>query len=131
MKQIATTIEQSERLLKLRIKPETADMRYDIISESQIDGVAKVGYKKDVTTDCIPAWSLTALLDLIPIEIQTKTNYFTMQIDRERNGLYRISYEPFLIRNLYLISFVSTELIDAAVEMVEWLLENKYINNIK
>lgn len=133
MKLIATTVEQSERLLKLGVKPKIADMYYLFIGDVETgkrhyDLLSLDDYlRKRMSSDDIPAWSLTALLDLMPIEIQTKTNFFTLKIDRERNGLYNISYEPFLIRDLYLISFASKELIDAAVEMIEWLIINKHL----
>ena len=63
--QICTTREQSERLLSLGIKKETADMLYKYIPQWD-DYVVVVhdwiNYAPE--TGCIPAWSLCRLLEL-------------------------------------------------------------------
>lgn len=68
--QICTTREQSERLLVLGLKKETADMFYSAIH----NGNKVVGYRVaqgynykhfEVFADDIPAWSLGRLLELI------------------------------------------------------------------
>ncbi|MBO7221231.1 MAG: hypothetical protein J6V21_08660 [Alistipes sp.] len=66
--QICTTKEQSERLLALGIKAETADMLY-----MQIDGywvcVISQGDEEYIPyEDHLPAWSLHRLLCLLPTE---------------------------------------------------------------
>ena len=61
--QICTTREQSERLLELGLKKETADMRWERISE-------KYAYypstKTPYVSSDIPAWSLHRLLSMLP-----------------------------------------------------------------
>ena len=58
--QICTTKEQSERLLALGLKKETADMWYPHFSKTYpIPLVDEV-----LTTDDIPAWSLNRLIEL-------------------------------------------------------------------
>jgi hypothetical protein len=68
MAQIATTFEQSEQLVSLGVPKETADMHYTISEWSRFKRlhIGKGGSKD------IPAWSLKALLDLLPREIEYK-----------------------------------------------------------
>lgn len=68
--QVCTTKEQSERLLKLGLKPETADMYYHEGSE---DGAGNIEFHRNIRTECnnilfpdyIPAWSLHRLLCML------------------------------------------------------------------
>lgn len=67
--QLCTTKEQSQRLLELGLKPETADMYYHEGSE---DGVGNIEYHKNIRRereilypDYIPAWSLHRLLCML------------------------------------------------------------------
>ena len=60
--QICTAREQSERLLALGLKPETADMSYTAIVVNH-----KVDYRLDCSTPKsidIPAWSLHRLIEM-------------------------------------------------------------------
>ena len=80
MAQIATTIEQSKKLIKLGINVNTADMTYNAIVVSGEDKMLINGWKLKVGLDSeikdndfsyrngytIPAWSLSALLDILP-----------------------------------------------------------------
>ena len=68
--QICTTIEQSQRLLDMGLKPETADMYYNEGSE---DGAGNTEYHLNIRTerdnilfpDYIPAWSLHRLMCML------------------------------------------------------------------
>lgn len=70
--QVCTTKEQSQRLLDLGLKPETADMYYHEGSE---DGAGNIEYHCNIRTECnnilfpdyIPAWSLHRLLLLCDV----------------------------------------------------------------
>lgn len=55
--QVCTTREQSERLLAMGIKPETADMVRQAIGATEY----KVWHKSKVEDDFFPAWSLHRL----------------------------------------------------------------------
>ena len=73
--QICTTREQSERLLALGLKKETADMvlcePFDYEKRKYSDGNVKIVLEEgeDFCKDDIPAWSLHRLLSLLPKEI--------------------------------------------------------------
>ena len=69
---ICTTKEQSQRLLELGLKPETADMYYH---EGSMDGAGNIEYHLNIRTEhnnilfpgYIPAWSLHRLLLLCDV----------------------------------------------------------------
>ena len=139
MNKICTDIEQSKKLLELGIDITTADMywwysgkRYYI--EAMDDG------DFDETEGHIPAWSLSALMNLLPSEFTEKGEYSetTYRIDIRKYALtddvdiYQIAYGNY---HWYedgsrswkdmINSGEKEELIDAAFQMVVWLLENK------
>lgn len=62
--QICTSYEQSERLLALGIKRETADMV--ILEHPRKEGRYFYIAKEDANWDGFPAWSLHRLIELLP-----------------------------------------------------------------
>ena len=63
--QICTTIEQSERLLKLGIKKETADMHINLICGMRVNVAIAYSELCKVHKEYIkPAWSLHRLIEL-------------------------------------------------------------------
>ena len=94
--QICTTREQSERLLSLGLKKETADMSHTAIVVNH-----KVQYRLDCSTAKsidIPAWSLHRLIELIH-----QPEHFSLWIGVE-------------IANDY----------DYATDCIEWLIKEGY-----
>ena len=68
--QICTTKEQSEMLLALGLKKETADMEIEIFKgDNTISGYVSKGYWENEISDAlielIPAWSFSRLLELL------------------------------------------------------------------
>ena len=66
--QVGTSIEQSQRLLELGLKPETADMYY---TEGSMDAEGNIEYHLNIKrywislpTNYIPAWSLHRLIEI-------------------------------------------------------------------
>ena len=59
--QICTTREQSERLLALGLKKETADMCWIPLN----DGRCVLGVSTEIRLDTIPAWSLHRLIEMV------------------------------------------------------------------
>ena len=63
MNKICTSIEQSLKIIELGIDVNTADMFYTIIDQGLY---LEVKQGIEPSKDDIPAWSLTALLDVLP-----------------------------------------------------------------
>ena len=71
MNKICTTIEQSQKLIELGIDVNTADMMWDDWRLIDEGWKLSVGYyheiKKDYGRKCYPAWSLSALIEILPL----------------------------------------------------------------
>lgn len=106
MNKICTSIKQSKKLIELGVDIDTADMYWDYDIQKHEDYPMVMDEQFDDT--CIPAWSLTALLKLIP----------------PGNILLRDA----LSEKYKCINTVDSNLydnpVDAAFEMVCWLKEN-------
>lgn len=128
MAKIITTIEQSKTLIKLGLDKNTADMvtvhqePYETSTE-KFDGVHKVvftPYKtynnewrhKHKHTPYFPTWSLSVLLELMPPIDNLKP-----MIDLEGNSIYYSGHNAPCTEG--------STLMDAAFEMICWLLKNK------
>ena len=79
--QICTTREQSERLLALGLKKETADMAHQSVGATQFN----VWYKAEIEDKFYPAWSLNRLLLLIPREASIDGFTFPLRYDALRH----------------------------------------------
>ena len=112
MIKICTSIEQSKKLLSLGLDPSTADMHYEDCTETfkLHASPSEYGYEYN-----IPAWSLAALLELMPLY-----NGRTPRLAWCK-GLYNcFYYQGYSIGN-------PNSLVDAAFEMVCWLIEQGHI----
>ena len=130
--QIATTKDQSARLLRCGVSADTADMIYQTpITASQKatrEDILLVR-KADKTlfdTD-IPAWSLSALLGLLPFKIHNgKYEYWLdiapMDYGRQWSIGYYCMEKPRVIKGLT----HTDSLIECAVQEIEWLTANGY-----
>lgn len=116
MAQIATTIEQSKKLIELGLSADTADMYYPLpCDESDLPQVGVCGF------GCTPAWSLSALIELMPIKIRNSKQF---TIYKGESG-YSLTY--FFHDEDYPIIKDGVTILDTAFEMVCYLLENKLI----
>ena len=123
MSKICTDLEQSYKLISLGLNKNTADMHYfsDGYNPTKLD----VGYSAEnakfyrgTKNKYTPAWSLTTLLELMP-EIG-----FANKPILDLNGI-EINYSG--------VHFTkgNKQPVDAAFEMVCWLLENGYIKKVE
>lgn len=127
--QIATTQEQSARLLKCGVLAETADMCYNsgALSLMDYDSAVHERDSRRETYEVTPAWSLSRLLTLLPYKIPCGDFEFWLDvapIDYGKQwsmGYYCIE-KPRTIKGL-----THTEsLIECAVQEIEWLSANGY-----
>lgn len=109
MKKICTDINQSKKLIELGIDISTADMlwTYDFMV-NDINGLNVISEQLKPEENDIPAWSLTALMGLIPPG--------NILLRDALNGKYKC------------INTVDSDYydnpVDAAFEMVVWLKQN-------
>lgn len=113
---IATTIEQSKRLLELGLDPNTGDMNWFGNEEIGVEYTLELlpYEKRSMYHHCLPAWSLSALLEVMP----KGTELVKMQ-----NDAHELYYEV----DYMFTGYEDSDSITAAYEMVCWLLENGYI----
>lgn len=119
--QICTTEEQSERLLALGLKRETADMGI-VKSTNEI----YVGCPTDYSFENglhIPAWSLHRLIEMMPQWIHTISGSFKSTIDQGKLVCYRkISDE------VQTFVFGHTSLYDSIIDIIEKLIKEDHFN---
>ena len=135
---ICTDIDQSKKLIKLEVDINNVDMTYVSMKDYGENtyhltvGKTDVDWAKDelgnlnwndVYEKYIPAWSLSALLGLMPTD-DKKDEYYV--VAESHSDYHTVSY-----RNCWdgcIHSEYSEEsLLDAAFEMVVWLKENNKI----
>lgn len=130
--QFATTQDQSSRLLQCGVSADTADMigaepDYDYVCEpwSLMQGQDTRGY--------FPAWSLSALLGLLPFKVHNgKYEYWLdiapMDYGKQWSIGYYCTEKPRVIKGLT----HTDSLIECAVQEIEWLTANGYeLNGIE
>lgn len=137
---IATTREQSARLLQCGVDPDTADMYYQTpitVSQKRQGEDMLLIKKSDATlfdTDT-PAWSLSALLALLPKEIDIDGYAYRISIYFENpdepviGNQWCLYYKPKKHNEKCRIDDVpmyAPDLIECAVLMIEWLTANNY-----
>ena len=129
MSNIATTIEQSKRLLVLGLDIKSADMC--LCKTAQDTWFLCAGTPGEYDAHTVPAWSLSALLNVMPKNTNETYHLFSSMManqlgswvcDRSKyyidtNGYNKNDYE----------CFKSDNPITAAYEMVCWLLEQGFI----
>lgn len=149
MNKICTSLEQSQKLIELGIDTKTADMYHApdaniIVAEPYItkagDETLIPAYK-----GAIPAWSLTALLKLLPSEFTTENEFgkykYEIKIRKYKltddADIHQIGYGNYKWHENGSCSWkdmINTgekeELLDAAFDMICLLLENKKLWNI-
>ena len=109
--QVCTTKEQSQRLLNLGLKPETADMVYEYEGTYPYNCNLRILEDGDyissnIITEDIPAWSLQRLFEMICNKECDKYYYFDFSID----------YDSMM------------DVYDSIIEVIERHIKNKFFN---
>lgn len=120
--QICTTLEQSQRLLDLGLKPETADMSYYVLDDEPVltIGTAKVYREiikggKVVETKyarIIPAWSLHRLIEMcnkIQLGMPISIHNSEVSVDGDLFKVFDNTY-------------------DNLISIIEWLIKREHFN---
>lgn len=130
---ISTSIEQSKHLLELGLNPDSADMFWNYsasLGNTDINGRIAVSYHDNLFVGkcdgAIPAWSLSALLEVMPSNIGDYDLYITKHEYVDGGHGYNVEYNRgFTISVLH--KGTNRDLLTAAYEMVCWLLEQKIL----
>jgi hypothetical protein len=132
--QICTSLEQSERLLSLGLKKETADMMYEgkLLGEIALimPHETEMNHFK-LWDSIIPAWSLGRLIEMLPSPIKLKEDlptfhpYAFLELSQ-----VAVSYtwEDYDCCDRQLVGFYGNGLFAAVVDSVEWLIKEGYFN---
>ena len=120
--QICTSREQSERLLALGLKKETADMKWLGCSDENGDIYYMLS---DVphhfrSTD-IPAWSLHRLIEMMPTLIGWRDKQYWLDVNNDG-----VCYSTSM--SYALVEFIADNLYDNIIFCIEWLIKEGYFN---
>ena len=132
MNKICTSIEQSNKLIELGLDVNTADMFWDLLDGDEPDEkIPNCCWDRfDITiNEFVPAWSLSALLELNPFQIIENNNRFTFyQVKglNKQGETYRFGYKTNNNSFLFETSW-HNDVIDATFEIICWLKENNKI----
>ena len=123
MNKVCTTLKQSKKLIELGLNIKTADMFWDTlfskIPKAQVNNHHFVDEYDDEHR--FPAWSLSCLLGMMPklYDDLTGGECYPRLCRSFGGGLWRIVYQS----SIYTTPYYEDPL-DAAVDVVCWLLEN-------
>ena len=135
MTKIGTSLEQSKKLIELGIDVNTADMCWCIrklqwgeINETIIAYPMLPNQEKSGDFKFIPAWSLSALLELLPETIcfEDNENDYAIEILIE-NGLYYLSYGNPLEHDVINVKPQACFFVDVCVDMIVKLHEKNLL----
>ena len=116
MNKICTSIEQAKKLAKI-LPLESADMHYHYDNDfGELESIPTITEEDDhfVLFQDVPCWSLAALLDIL-----AEQDFKVKSLKRNNEYQYNIDI-PSRHCKIWFLS-----LLDAAFEMICWLLENK------
>ena len=116
MNKICTSLEQSKKLIELGVDVNTADMFWLTTDKPRLHVLVE-DLEKYSRWDCMPAWSLSALLDLMP----NVNGHYPELCRGKQTGQYYMWIEDTFDTQTFNYP------IDAAFEMICWLKENKKI----
>ena len=128
MNKICTSLEQSKRLIELGIDVNSADMVY----HKNLEGTYNLRVVNNILEYDIPAWSLSALLELMPSHLFEFERGIDLNLYPSINRkVWLCSYMPNAIENMKTDKFKqithADSLVDAVFDMIVWLKENNYL----
>ena len=120
--QICTTREQSERLLALGLKKETADMVHTHLNRWDGYHIHEHDWS-DISCDeqHIPAWSLHRLIEMMPTLIYRRERQYWLDINND--GVCYNTNGGFAC-----VEYIADNLYDNILYCIEWLIKEGYFN---
>ena len=132
---IVTTKDQSQRLLRCGVSAESADTMWSRLDKTRDHNLYAVPWytprlpNRKITDNDFPAWSLSALLGLIPHVIEVYDDgdyYFSLAQEFPASEDYHAAYMYCWADDDVLVGKRSSCPIEACVQLIEWLKENGY-----
>lgn len=126
--QIATSRVQSERLLALGLKKETADMYYPMELRGELPKISDEVFGPPDGT--LPAWSLHRLMEMMPPSIKDGYHY-SLIYNIHRDAIEYICFANGGMQRPYnrlLWDTQSTDPFDNIIVCIEWLIKEGYFN---
>ena len=117
--QICTSRSQSERLLALGLKKETADMMYCKTASGEFITAKDDDYLEHLD---IPTWSLNRLIEMMPSFIDIGEHNYMFSIIQGK----LFSYGSGIAGNAFL--YGKGSVYDSAIYTIEWLIKEGYFN---
>lgn len=116
---ISTTREQSERLLAMGMKPETADCYIECSPSGKDFMYIRQTYNEDIfkRSNVIPSWSLARLLEMMPQYIDKREEVLLM-IEPPLIVYYDTLYKGKQHFTTY------PDIFDNCISMIDWLIRN-------
>lgn len=128
--QICTTKEQSERLLALGLKKETADMEIHSFKDDEQEtfetGYANKGYMEPEfaeIVDCFPAWSLHRLIEMLPDSL-----FDWYGLDFSKRGIFYADFRNGSYSLFEAFAKSDKTLYDNIIDCIELLIKEGYFN---
>lgn len=128
---VCTSREQSERLLALGLKRDTADMvwTHAYYGTWVVTALENPLYEEG---DSAPAWSLERLIEMLPNVIKLKEDFPTFLpyafLDLSKVSVSYI-WEDYGADDRQLVGFYGNGLFAAVVDAIEWLIKEGYFND--
>ena len=121
--QVCTSRIQSELLLSLGLKKETADMCYKYFGTNSLGRRLRYNEPSVGVPDVndIPAWSLHRLIEMMPKKVVTPT----------KGHYYRVLYNNSIgyeIGEYSIAMFFGENIYDKIISCIEWLIKEGYFN---
>ena len=122
--QVCTDKNQSERLLALGLKKETADMAIEPDLESTYEVYYISAYPPSKRG--VPAWSLHRLIEMMPNNIHKYNDIADLSVSNElvQYRFYDVDYN----HDVCLEHFNDGTLFDNIIDCIEWLIKEGYFN---
>lgn len=130
---LSTTQEQSARLLRCGVSADTADMCWYKAKSPNKEGyswmlISENYLKRHSSDEFVPAWSLSALLGLLPKRIKRgDCSDYTLSLSCD--GCFwdlEYTYSRYCGEDDSLVLFEDTDLIEVCVKAIEWLMKRGY-----
>ena len=128
--QICTSKSQSERLLALGLKKETADMCYQVkffdpFPQHLVDCTPSLLTHPPINDErFIPAWSLHRLIEMMPQWIDTTEDSLKLIIDQGK----LVCYQKIATDEVQTFIFGYRSLYDSIISVIEQLIKEGYFN---